>query len=70
MVQKMLLFFYQHLCRNFKPYFRLQLLHQAPYSDGLLPNGVAIKNLKNYKRKICLSLVPEMFGEIASKLTD
>jgi hypothetical protein len=48
--------FHQHFLGNFTEYFRLQLLHRAPYFGASLQNDVAIKSIKNYMRKSCFAL--------------
>ncbi len=56
--------FRQYFCQNFTAYIGLQLLYRAPDFGPFLPNGVAIKNIKNYLRKSCSALVPKMLVKL------
>jgi len=58
------LLFHQHLWQNFTASFRQQHLHRVPYFGAMLPNAVAIKNVKNELRKSCSDLATKMLVKL------
>jgi hypothetical protein len=52
--------FDKNLHQNFTAYFRLQLLHQAPYFGAILPKAVDIKSILNYLHKSCAVLAAKI----------
>ncbi len=55
---------------KFTEYYRLTLLHRAPYFDTILPNAVATKIVKSYLLEKLLRFGAKNVGEIGPQFAN